>query len=406
MSETERQPIDPTTSAVFAGAVAGASASERQPIDPLAQHERAKEPRLNKLFRFLVKQEASDLHLKAGAPPHIRIRGDMRATTSPPLTAAEIEEMALEMLSTKQTTHLEEHGSIDVAYELEGSDRFRINIYRQRGQLSLAARRVTRNIPDFTKLNLPPVLSQIADAEQGLVLLAGITGSGKSTTIASMLEYINQRRACHIVTVEDPIEYLYVDKKALINQREIGIDVESFESALKYLMREDPDVVLIGEMRDHETFQAALQASETGHLVFGTVHASTAGQTISRILDLFPEASRDLVRQSLAYNLRAIVCQKLLPCLDENVDRIPSVEIMLASPMVRQLIEEGRDSELIDVIKGSEQEGMQDFTKSLLDLIERDLIDPRVAYAVAPNADELKMRMKGINSGHSGLIGR
>lgn len=382
------------------------SETEHQPIDQPAQHERAKEPRLNKLFRFLVKQEASDLHLKAGAPPHIRIRGDIRATTSPPLTAAEIEEMALEMLSTKQTTQLEERGSIDVAYELEGSDRFRINIYRQRGQLSLAARRVTRNIPDFTKLNLPPVLSQIADAEQGLVLLAGITGSGKSTTIASMLEYINQRRACHIVTVEDPIEYLYVDKKALINQREIGIDVESFESALKYLMREDPDVVLIGEMRDHETFQAALQAAETGHLVFGTVHASTAGQTISRILDLFPEASRDLVRQSLAYNLRAIVCQKLLPCLDQNVDRIPSVEIMLASPMVRQLIEEGRDSELIDVIKGSEQEGMQDFTKSLLDLIEQDLIDPRVAYAVAPNADELKMRMKGINSGHSGLIGR
>jgi twitching motility protein PilT len=354
----------------------------------------------------LVKEEASDLHLKVNSPPHIRIRGQIKRTGAPALSAGEIEEMVADILTPKQLAYLAEHGNIDVAHELEGSDRFRINIYRQRGEMSLAVRRVSRDIPNFDQLHLPQALTNVAQGEQGLVLLAGIAGSGKSTTIAAMLEHINQTRPCHILTIEDPIEYLYVDKKAMVNQREIGIDVDSFELALKYLMREDPDVVLVGEMRDHETFQAALQAAETGHLVFGTVHASTAGQTIGRILDLFPEGSRDLVRQSLAGNLRAIICQKLLPSIATGVDRVPAVEIMLANPSVRQLIQEGRESELAEVVRASEQEGMQDFTKSLLELIEHDMVDPRVAYSVAPSPDELKMRMKGIRSSHGGLLGR
>ncbi|HAU37288.1 MAG TPA: hypothetical protein DCX07_06175 [Phycisphaerales bacterium] len=240
----------------------------------------------------------------------------------------------------------------------------------------------------------------------GMVLVTGPTGSGKSTTLASMIDLINSERQEHIMTIEDPIEYLYDDKKALINQREIGIDVESFESALKYLMREDPDVVLIGEMRDRETFQAALQASETGHLVFGTVHASTAAQTIGRVLDLFDPGSRDLVRQSLAFNLRAIICQKLLPAIREGVDRVPAVEILRSTPSVRQLLEERRDPELSDLIRASERDGMQSFTTSLLQLIESDFVDPKVAYEAAPNVDELKMLLKGISASRPGLMGR
>ena len=379
---------------------------EEQPIDQHDQHGVKKAPRLNKYLKATVKADASDLHLKAAAPPHIRTRGKIRPTSSPPLNNEDIEEMVSEVLTAKQAAYLEEHGSIDIACDLPGSDRFRVNIFRQRGDLSLAARRVPRKIPSFSSLNLPDIVETISDHHQGLILLAGITGSGKSTTIAAMLERINRLRSCHIVTIEDPIEFIYRDKKALVNQREIGIDVETFEAALKYLMREDPDVVLIGEMRDRETFQAALQASETGHLVFGTVHASSSGQTISRILDLFDPESRELVRQSLAYNLQAIICQKLLPCVNADIARVPAIEIMLASPTVRKLISEGRDDELIDVICAAENEGMQDFNKSLLELIESEMIEPQMAYAVSPNPEELKMRLKGIAGSRGGLIGR
>ncbi len=379
----------------------------RQPIGEQdeAVHKEGKTPKIENLFKGMGKANASDLHLKADKPPFVRIDSTLRATKADPLTSNQILEMVEEVMTAEQREYFHEHGSIDLAYELPGSDRFRINVFRQRGRVSVAARRVTRDIPDFESLNLPPVMAKIAEEHQGLVLLAGPTGSGKSTTIASMMEYINQRRPCHIVTVEDPIEYLYTDKKALVNQREIGIDVEDFDAALKYLMREDPDVVLVGEMRDHETFQAALQASETGHLVFGTIHASSAHQTIGRILDLFPPDARGRVRQSLAFNLKAVICQRLLPSIKEGVGRVPAVEIMVSNPTMRQLITDERDAELADLIAASENAGMQNFTTSLLKLIDAELIEPKVAYEVAPNVDELKMRMKGISSGRSGLIG-
>ncbi len=380
----------------------------QQPIEEPELHAGGdkKAPKLDKFFRAMMKFGASDLHIRPGVPPHLRVDTVVRPTTSDPLNSEDLEAMAAELMTPKQAAFLTEHGSIDVAYEQPGGDRFRVNIYRQRGQVAMSVRRVTKNIPDFASLHLPEALGKIAEAHQGLVLLSGATGSGKSTTIASMLEYINVRRACHIVTIEDPIEFLYENKKALVSQREIGIDVESFESALKYLMRQDPDVVLIGEMRDRDTFQAALQASETGHLVFGTVHASGAAQTLGRVLDLFPPESRELVRQSLAFNLRAIVCQKLMPSIASGIHRIPAVEILLANPSARQLIEEGRDNEIPDVIRGCSQEGMRTFTDSLLELVEKNLVDPKVAYENAPNVDELKMRLKGISTSRTGLIGR
>ena len=326
---------------------------QRQPIDARDQHVETGDegaPKLEKYLRALVKAGASDLHLKANAVPHIRVRATVMPTQAGPLAPEEIAEMAYELMNEKQRQFFEEHGNIDVAYELEASDRFRINVYRQRGYVAIAVRRVSREIPDFESLHLPPAVAKIADAQQGLVLLSGGSGTGKSTTIAAMIEHVNKTRPCHIITLEDPIEYLFEDKKAIISQREIGIDVESFETALRYLMREDPDLVLIGEMRDHETFTAALQAAETGHLVYGTAHASTAAQTIGRILDLVGPENRDIFRQALAHNLQAIVCQKLLPSVAEGIDRIPAVEILVMNPTVRQLIEEKRELELTDLI--------------------------------------------------------
>ena len=381
---------------------------EHQPIDEHAQQiskHGGKAPKLEKYFQALVQAEASDLHLKADAVPHIRVQARIRPTQGKPLSAEEVAEMADELMTEKQRAFFAEHGSIDLAHELEGSDRFRVNIYRQRGSVAIAVRRVTREIPDFETLHLPPIVEKIAGEHHGLILLSGPTGCGKSTTIASMLQHINRTRPCHILTIEDPIEYLFKGDKALINQREIGIDVESFPSALKYLPREDPDIVLIGEMRDQETFQSALQVAETGHLIFGTIHASSASQTVGRILDLFPPDGRDIVRQALAFNLRAIVCQILLPSIAEDIDRIPTVEILLMNPSVRQLITEGRDSELPDVIRSHERAGMQSVTKSLLELIEKDYITPQVAYEAAPNVDELKMLLKGITTSQSGLLG-
>jgi twitching motility protein PilT len=373
------------------------NADDHQPIaDPAAAN--GKTPKLEKYFRALSKAEGSDLHLKADCPPHLRRAMKLQPSVGEPLSSQDILEMAEELLTPDQSVFLHEHGNVDVAYEIEGGDRFRINVFRQRGRVSLAARRVTRNIPDFESLNLPPVMSRIAEAHQGLVLLSGPTGSGKSTTIASMLQYVNERRQCHIVTIEDPIEYLFTDSKSLVSQREVGIDVDDFAQGLKYLLREDPDVVLIGEMRDHETFTAALQASETGHLVFGTVHASSAPQTIGRILDLFPVESRGRIRQSLAFNLRAIVCQKLLPSIDKAKGRVPAVDVMLTNPSVRQYIMEERDPELSDLIRDHEVDGMITFTKSLFHLIEEELIEPKVGFDAAPNVDELKMLMKGIKT--------
>ncbi len=363
-------------------------------------------PKLEKYFRAIVKAEASDLHLKSGKPPYTRKSSKLQPAQADRLTSDDILAMAEELFTPAQSKLFREHGSVDLAWELEGSDRFRINVFRQRGRVSLAARRVTRDIPNFEDLHLPPVMGQIAQVQQGLVLLSGPTGCGKSTTIASILQHINRTRACHIVTIEDPIEYLFEDDKALINQREIGIDVENFSAALKFLMREDPDVVLIGEMRDRETFQAALQASETGHLVFCTVHASSSSQTIGRILDLFPVENHPRIRHSLAFNLQAIICQKLLPSIADGVDRVPAVDILLATSTTQKLILEQRDAELPDLIRAHEERGMKSFARSLYELIESEMIEPNIGYEAAPNTDELKMMMKGIKSGQAGLINR
>ena len=353
--------------------------------------------RFTQFLEACIRYEASDLHLKADLPPRIRVRGALKSLQTEQCSKALMFQIAKDVLDAGQYKHFHHHGQIDFAYDYSDDVRFRINLFMSRGKPSIAARRITSDIKRFEDLYLPEILGEVALSAQGLILFSGVTGSGKSTSIASMLQYINERRRVHIVTIEDPIEYIFKDVKASVNQREVGIDCLNFNEALRALVREDPDVVLVGEMRDYETFEAAIRAAETGHLVFGTIHASSAWQTFGRIYDLFPEGEREQIRKLLAYNLRAIVYQKLLPTLRENVARVPALEILLNTPIVQKYVLEGREGELLDVIKRSREEGMLDFTSSLVDLVEAEWIHHRVALEATPRPEELKMRLKGIS---------
>ena len=361
--------------------------------------------KIDKYFRAMSKHSASDMHMKADTPVKFRIQGSIHNIDASPLSTEDIEGLVFEIMDDRQMASYAEKGSIDLAYQVAGGDRYRVNVFRQRGRTSIAARRVPKDIKTFKELNLPESLGELCGLHQGLILLAGITGSGKSTTIAAMLEEINRNRACHIMTVEDPIEFLFEDKKAFISQREIGLDVANFHEALKYLMREDPDVVLIGELRDPETYGAALSAAETGHLVFGTIHSASASATIARILELYPEDARGLIRSSLVFTLQAIIGLKLLPGLRPDIPLVPCCEVLICNSTVRKLIADGRDHELNSVIRNSAHEGMIDFTESLRTLVDRELISTKTAYAAAPNPDELKMRLKGISVTSGGIIG-
>jgi len=363
-----------------------------------------KDPEINKYFRAATKTLASDLHLKVGQPPKLRLYGSLKSTTGPAMTGEKVEELVFGILSPAHKKHFLEHGTLDFAHEVDGSHRFRINIFRQRGMISLAARRVNTTIPPFEELHLPPVLEKISESTQGLVLVVGPTGCGKTTTIASMIDHINRTRSCHIITVEDPIEYLFHDAKAIVSQREIGLDVLDFNEALTYLMRQDPDVVFVGEMRNAETVTAGMRAAETGHLVFGTMHSANAAQSVHRLLDLFPQSERDLVRQTLALALRAVISQVLIPCLKEGIDRVPAVEVLIVNAAARKLIAEERESDLPSVIRASQQEGMQDITYNLCELVKNGSIDPKEAYKYAPNTEELKMALKGIRTTASGIL--
>ncbi|TVQ31394.1 MAG: PilT/PilU family type 4a pilus ATPase [Phycisphaeraceae bacterium] len=371
---------------------------QRTVLDPDKKHD-PHATRFGKFLQATIKFGGSDLLVKTGKSPVVRLRGSLKTLDTDPVSHEEFISIAKHTLTDEQWEDLHKFGSVDFAYDYDKDNRFRVNLFQSRGKLSIAARLVTSDIKKFDDLYLPPVMAEIALQPQGIVLLAGVTGSGKSTTIASMLDYINERKPVHIITIEDPIEYIYVDKKATIHQREIGIDCLDFKIALRALVRENPDVVLVGEMRDAETFEAALHAAETGHLVFGTIHASSASQTFQRIYDLFPHEERDQVRKILGHQMRAIVYQKLLPTLHENIPRIPAVEVLINNAVVRKFILEGREGELEEVIKSTEaqQSGMIDFNGALVKLVEEEYIHTRVAMEATPNADELSMRLKGIS---------
>jgi twitching motility protein PilT len=362
---------------------------------------------IDKLFRACVKLKASDLHLKVDKPPMVRVDGTLRPMNREPISDEEMVRLTFPLMNERNRKIFERDGGADFAHTLdvEGTVwRFRVNLLQQLGHVGLVARRVNSWIPDFEGLNLPPSIERLCTYDQGMILLAGVTGSGKSTTIASMLNWINHRYRKHILTLEDPIEFVFTEDKCLINQREIGLDVVDFSIGMKHAVREDPDVMLVGEMRDRETFMTAIHGAETGHLVFGTIHASSAATTIGRILDLFPADERPALRSAIAFNMRGIIAQKLLKSIKPGVGRVPTVEIMVFNANVRKAVLEENDDKLPDIIRIGKHEGMQDFTQSLKQLIDDELIDREVAMEVAPNREALKMALKGIEVKDPGII--
>lgn len=365
------------------------------------------EREVDRYFRALVKMKGSDLHMKVGRPPIIRVHGTLTDLNRGPIDNEEMVRLLFPMMNDRNRQIFDKDGGCDFAYivDVDGESwRFRVNLLQQLGNMGMVARRVNNFIPNFEGLNLPPVMETLCHFDQGMVLLAGVTGSGKSTTIASMLNYINRHYRKHILTLEDPIEFVFRDEKCLINQREIGQDVVDFGIGMKHAVREDPDVILVGEMRDQETFMTAIHAAETGHLVFGTIHASSAPSTIGRILDLFSEDMHSAIRSAIAMNMKAIVAQKLLKSIKPDVGRVPTCEVMTFNPTVKKLVLEEQDHKLADAIRIGEEEGMQEFTKSLKDLIDKELIDRPTAFEVAPNKEALKMRLKGIHVSQPGIL--
>jgi twitching motility protein PilT len=337
----------------------------------------------------------------------VRVDGQLRPMDRGPIEDEEMVRLCFPLMNERNRKIFERDGGADFAHtvDVDGTVwRFRVNLLQQLGHVGLVARRVSSWIPDFEGLHLPPSIESLCTYDQGMVLLAGVTGSGKSTTIASMLNWINKRQRKHILTLEDPIEFVFTEDKCLINQREIGLDVVDFEIGMKHAVREDPDVMLVGEMRDKETFMTAIHAAETGHLVFGTIHASSASTTIGRILDLFPSEMHSALRSAIAFNMRGIVAQKLLKSIKPGVGRVPTVEIMLFDANVKKAILEENDDKLADIIRIGKLSGMQDFTMSLKKLVDDELIDREVAMEVAPNREALKMALKGIEVKDPGII--
>ncbi|MCX6355465.1 MAG: PilT/PilU family type 4a pilus ATPase [Candidatus Aureabacteria bacterium] len=350
---------------------------------------------LKGLLRRVVDEGASDLHLRAGCPPIMRLNTALTDMADVALTARDMEAVARSLMNEEQWAFFQAKGEQDFAYILEGVGRFRANVFRQRGMCGVVLRHVKARIPNFQELGLPPILEKIALSNRGVVIVSGATGSGKSTTLASMINLINSRIRRHIITIEDPIEYLHSDNRSLISQREVGIDTRSFGAALRNVMRQDPDIVMIGELRDRDSFAAALGAADVGRLVFATLHSPDAAQVVLRIMDFFPVGEREGARLQFAANLRAIICQRLLPRGDGK-GLIPAVEILLGSPVTHKFIREGRIDKLPDAILDGRDEGMQTFNNSLVELVKASIITEETAFAHSSNPEALKMNLQGI----------
>ena len=347
------------------------------------------------ILTYAVKNGASDIHLTVGSPPAVRIDGRLNFLDEESLTPRDTLGFLDEVMTPDQKERFLKTGDYDLALGISGLGRFRVNVLRQRGSVGFVLRHVRGKILDFAQLNLPPVLSTIADMRRGLVLITGTTASGKSTTLAAIIDKINQERPDHIITLEDPIEFLHRNGKGIVTQREVAIDTRDFHTALRAAMREDPDVILIGEMRDRETFGAAMAAAETGHMVYSTLHTTNVMLTMDRILDMFPSDQHDQIRSQLALQLRAVVSQRLLRSADGK-GRMPAVEVMLNTPAIAQLIRENHMKQIPNAIAGGKEEGMQTFNMSLVDLCKMALITEEEATYSSDNPGELTMNLQGI----------
>lgn len=337
---------------------------------------------INILLKEAVLAQASDIHLTIGVSPIFRVSGSLKVTQYPKLENKDTELMVSEITTREQQDKLQAVGEIDFTYAIAGLSRFRVNAFKQRGSLAAAIRVVSEQIPNLEQLGHPKILKTLARKPRGLVLVTGPTGSGKSTTLAAMLDLINTERACHIITLEDPIEYLHTHKTSIVNQREIYVDTQSFVSALRAALREDPDVILIGELRDAETIGIAITAAETGHLVFATLHTGDAAQTIDRIIDVFPPYQQQQIRIQLSLTLQGIVAQQLVPNREAS-GRIAAMEVLLATPAVRNIIREGKTHQLISVIQTGAKSGMQSMDMSLRDLYRKGIVTYEEALARA-----------------------
>ncbi len=355
---------------------------------------------LHEILGVALKARASDIHIKAGLPPTYRIDGLLRALPKAPRLGPDaIEQMANDIMTEKQRARYEATHEVDLAYGVPGLGRFRVNIFAQRGTCSIVFRVIPFEIKGIEDLNLPPAVQKIALEQRGLILVTGATGSGKSTTLASMVDHINNHRTAHIVTIEDPIEFLHRDKKCIINQREVGNDTDNYSVALRSALRQDPDVILVGEMRDMETVETALQAAETGHLVFSTLHTIDASETINRIISIFPPHQQPQIRIQLAGVLKAVISQRLVPRADDK-GRVPAIEVMVSTARTRELIADPDKTKLLrDTIQqGYVAYGMQTFDQSLLNLLKRKLITLEEALLQCSNPDDFKLKLSGVSS--------
>ncbi len=362
---------------------------------------------IDKLLTAMTQLGASDLHMKVGYSPYFRVAGHLRRIETPPITeSGYIEAMLADLVPAARRAEYDERGDLDFSARGSSGDRYRINMFRSTGEMHTAIRRVQSKIPSFDELTLPDVYRQtIMKSLNGLILVSGVTGSGKSSTLASMLEHVNQTRSMHIITVEDPIEYVFHAKKSIISQREIGIDIPSYAEALRYVVRQDPDCIFIGEMRDKETMLAAIQSAETGHLVLGSLHCSDAQQTFSRILEFFPRTEHAFIRSSMANSLTAIMCQRLLPGIEEG-KRYPATEVLLNNSVVKDKILHEEDGDLPAIISQCFEEGMRSFTVSLAELIEKEYVHYDTAMEYAPSREALASSVKGIKTSAQSLVGR
>jgi len=353
---------------------------------------------LKLLLQMMVEKGASDLHLRSYKQAVFRVDGNLAFRSPQPIPGDVIEQWVKRILSDRQSQIFQERLECDLAITVEGLGRFRVNVYRQRGVVNVAFRVVPTRIPTFEELKLPPVVKKIADEPRGLILVTGTTGSGKSTTLAAMIDYINSTRSRHIITIEDPIEYVHEDKQSIISQRELQADTLDYTEALKYVVRQDPDVVLLGEMRDLSTMAAALTAAQTGHLVLSTIHTIDAVQTINRIIDVFPPHQQNQIRYMLADTLRGVISQRLL-VHSSGTGRVPAVEVMVMTPIIRKYMIENTLGEVTEVMKQGAYYGMQTFQQSLTDLIKRNEISLETALEASSNPEEIMMAIRGVQTG-------